>query len=142
MTEEQNTTIAPPYISFRTFLNLIDRLASAGIPQHIDRHYWNGFLSGSLGPHVMTALRFFRLIIGTDNVPTSELEHLVKDTENRKQKVDELLHSFYAPVFNDNDLSRATTGDLDRTFTKHYKLSADTRRKSIAFFLHAAQYAE
>lgn len=142
MTDEESNSIAPPYISFRTFLNLIERLASGGIPQHIDRHYWKGFLSGSLGPQVMTALRFFLLITGTDNVPTPELERLVEDKENRKQILAEMLKRFYAPVFGDNDLARATTGDLDRTFTKHYKLSADTRRKSISFFLHAAQYVE
>lgn len=142
MTDEETNSIAPPYISFRTFLNLIDRLASGGIPQHIDRHYWKGFLSGSLGPQVMAALRFFLLITGTDNEPTPELERFVEDKENRKQIFAEMLRRFYVPVFNDNDLARATAGDLDRTFSKHYKLSADTRRKSISFFLHALQYAE
>ncbi len=142
MTDEQISTVAPPYISFRTYLNLIERLASAGIPQHIDRHYWKDFLSGSLGPQVMTALRFFELIAGTDNVPTSLLESLVEDKEHRKQIFAEMLQKYYKPVFDDNNLARATMGDLDKTFDKHYKLSADTRRKSISFFLHAVQYVE
>jgi len=142
MTDEQANSIAPPYISFRTFLNLIERLASAGIPQHIDRHYWKGFLSGSLGPQVMTALRFFVLITGTDNTPTPELGSLVEDKEHRKQLFAEMLQRFYVPVFKENNLARATMGDLDRTFIKHYKLSAETRRKAISFFLHAVQYVE
>ena len=45
-------------------------------------------------------------------------------------------------MFNDVDLARATTGHLEKTFTKHFKLSAETRRKAITFFLHAVQYAE
>ncbi|HEY6539549.1 MAG TPA: DUF5343 domain-containing protein, partial [Ktedonobacteraceae bacterium] len=142
MIDEQTSTVAPPYISFRTYLNLIDRLASAGIPQHLDRHYWKDFLSGSLGPQVMTALRFFGLITGTDNVPTSVLESLVEDKEHRKQIFTEMLQRYYKPVFDDNNLARATMGDLDKTFDKHYKLSVDTRRKSISFFLHAVQYVE
>lgn len=142
MPNEESNSIAPPYISFRTFLNLIERLASAGIPQHIDRNYWKDFLSGSVGPQVIAALRFFELITGTDNEPTPELEHLVEDKEKRKQIFTEMLRKFYVPVFEDNDLTRATAGDLDRTFSKHYKLSLETRRKSISFFLHAVQYVE
>ncbi len=142
MTDEDSNSIAPPYISFRTFLNLIERLAEGGIPQHIDRSYWKGFLSGSLGPQVMTALRFFGMITGTDNEPTPDLERIVEDKEHRKQIVAEMLRKLYAPVFNDVDLARATTGHLEKTFTKYFKQSADTRRKSITFFLHAAQYVE
>ncbi len=142
MADEDSNSIAPPYISFRTFLNLIERLAEGGIPQHIDRSYWKPFLSGSLGPQVMTALRFFGLITGTDNEPTPDLERLVEDKENRKQIFAEMLKRLYAPVFNEVDLARTTTGHLERTFNKYYKQSADTRRKSISFFLHAAQYVD
>lgn len=140
MAEEDSKAISPPYISFRTFLNLIERLAESGIPQHIDRSYWKPFLSGSLGPQVMAALRFFVLITGADNEPTPDLEHLVEDKEQRKQIFEKMLRKYYAPVFADVDLARTTTGFLEKTFTKCYKLSPETRRKSITFFLHAAQY--
>jgi hypothetical protein len=141
MADEETNSISPPYISFRTFYNLIERLAESGIPQYIDRSYWRPFLSGSLGPQVMAALRFFVLIIGADNEPTTELERLVEDKEQRKQIFAEMLKKHYAPVFDDVDLARTTTGHLERTFNKNYKLSAETRRKAITFFLHAAQYA-
>ncbi len=140
MSDENSNAISPPYISFRTFYNLLERLAESGIPQYIDRSYWKPFLSGSLGPQVMAALRFFELIAGTDNAPTPELERLVEDKEQRKQIFAEMLHKYYASVFDEVDLARTTTGHLDRTFTKHYKLSAETRRKATTFFLHAAQY--
>jgi Family of unknown function (DUF5343) len=142
MIDEEYSTISPPYISFRTFLNLIERLAEGGIPQHIDRSYWKPFLSGSLGPHVMTTLRFFGLITSAQNEPTPELARLVEDREHRKQIFAALLRKLYAPVFNDVDLARGTSGHLERTFTRYYKMSPDTRRKSITFFLHAAQYAD
>ncbi len=142
MIDDEHSAITPPYISFRTFLNLLERLAEDGIPQHLDRSYWKSFLSGSLGPHVMTTLRFFGLISGTENVPTADLERLVEDREHRKLLVAGMLTKLYAPVFHNVDLARTTMGHLERTFSRYYKMSADTRRKSITFFLHAAQYAD
>jgi hypothetical protein len=142
MIDEEYHVVSPPYISFRTFLNLLERFAEDGIPQHIDRSYWKPFLSGSLGPHVMTTLRFFGLLSGADNLPTPDLERLVEDKEHRKQLFASLLTKLYAPVFRDVDLARSTMGHLERTFTRYYKMSADTRRKSITFFLHAAQFAD
>ena len=76
---------------FGPSFNLIERLEEGGIPQHIDRSYWKGFLSGSLGPQVMGALRFFNLITGTDNEPTPDLERLVEDKEHRKLVFAEML---------------------------------------------------
>jgi hypothetical protein len=142
MIDEAYQSISPPYISFRTFLNLLERLAEDGIPQHIDRSYWKPFLSGSLGPHVMSTLRFFGLIAGADNLPTPDLERLVEDKVHRKQLFAGMLTKLYAPVFNNIDLARTTMGHLERSFTMYYKMSPDTRRKSITFFLHAAQYAD
>ena len=142
MTEEELNAVSPPYISFKTFLNLMDRLAEGGIPQRIDRSYWSSFLSGSVGVQVIAALRFFSLIAGPHNEPTPDLERLVENKEQRKQTLAEMLKKFYASVFSEVDLGRATTGHLAKTFETCYgKLSVETRRKSIAFFLHAAEYA-
>ncbi len=141
MTEEELNAVSPPYISFKTFLNLMDRLAEGGIPQRIDRSYWSSFLSGSVGVQVIAALRFFALIAGPNNEPTPDLERLVENKEQRKQILAEMLKKFYAPVFSEVDLGRATTGHLGKTFETCYgRLSLETRRKSIAFFLHAAEY--
>ena len=65
----------PPYVSYRTFLNFVDRLRQ-GIPARIDRSYWGDKLSGTTGTQIMAALAFLRLV-DDDGVPTSHLKQLV-----------------------------------------------------------------
>jgi hypothetical protein len=141
MVSENGTPTAPPYISFRTFLNLLDRLDEGGIPQRLDRSYWGSFLAGGLGGQVMVALRSLGLANSVTNEPTAVLEHLV-DRSKRKQVLLEVLRARYAPVFEAVDLSRGTAGQLDEAFRKQYKLDGHTLRKVVTFFVHAAQYAE
>lgn len=141
MASENGGAAAPPYTSFRTFLNLLDRLQGGNIPQRIDRHYWGSFLGGTVGGHVMATLRFFGLIHGSDNEPTPALETLV-DPAQRKTALADLLRRSYAPVFEAVNLERTTAGHLQQAFRNTYKIDGDTLRKAVTFFVHAAQYAE
>jgi hypothetical protein len=130
-----------PYISFRTFLNLLDKLHSGGVPQHIDRHYWGVFLAGSTGQQVMAALRFLGLIT-PENKPTPMLERLVDPTE-RKAALKELLDERYAGLSERGvDVSRTTPGYLERAFGELYNVDGETRRKAVTFYVHAAQFAD
>lgn len=139
---DDNKAATAPYISFRTFLNLLDKLHSGGIPQHIDRHYWGGFLAGSTGQQVMAALRFLGLIDSDTNEPTPTLERLVDPTQ-RKATLAELLDKQYAGLTESGvDLSRTTPGRLEQTFGSLYKVEGETRRKAVTFFVHAAKFAE
>jgi hypothetical protein len=52
----------PPYVSYRTFRNFLERLQQH-IPSRIDRSYWGDFLSGSNGIQLMAALRFLKLMM-------------------------------------------------------------------------------
>src|SRR5215213_8009138 len=112
MTGDERTATAP-YISFRTLLNLLDRLQSGGIPQHIDRHYWGGFLAGTTGQQTMAALRFLGLITPESNEPTATLERLVSPDE-RKPALKELLRERYAAIWDGGvDPARTTPGHLE-----------------------------
>jgi hypothetical protein len=136
---DNSKAVQPPYASFRTFINFLERLEQ-GIPQHIDRHYWGSFLSGATGNILMTSLRFLGLITLDTNEPTDLLERLV-DPNQRKEILAQLLRERYAPVLADIDLARGVMGHLEQSFGRHYKLENETRRKAITFLLHAAQYA-
>lgn len=131
----------PPYISFQTFTNLLDRLESGGIPHRIDRTYWGAFMSGGVGQQLMLALRFLGLIDADTDEPTAVLERLV-DSSQRTEALRELLHDVYRPVFQATDLTRATAGHLEQAFNGEFKVEGDTRRKAITFFTHAAKAAE
>jgi hypothetical protein len=128
-----------PYVAFRTFLNFLDWLKQ-GIPQRIDRSFWGARLSGAYGGQLMAALRFLGLI-KDDNIPTTTLEQLAQgDREQRKTILRQLLEANYPTVF-ELDLERATPGQLEEAF-KRYKLTGETVRKAVTFFVHAAQYAD
>ena len=57
MTSEKGRKHLPPYVSYRTFYNFIERLQQH-MPSRIDRSYWGELLSGSNGTQLMAALRF------------------------------------------------------------------------------------
>jgi hypothetical protein len=142
MTNEDTKTAAPPYISFKTFSNLLDRLESEGVPQHIDRHYWGGFLSGGVGQQLMAALKFLGLMHLETNEPTSLLEKLV-DNEHRKATLQGLIRDSYGGVWDSGiNLERTTPGHLLSAFGKIYGIEGETRRKAVTFFVHAAKLAE
>lgn len=136
-------TTQPPYVSFRTLLNFLERLEQGGIPQHIDRHYWGDSLSGSSGHALMGALRFLGLIQGDGNEPTETLERLAQPTQ-RKQALAEVLQECYAALFvgANVDLARTTIGHLDKAFGEQYDVDGEPRRKAVTFLVHAAQFAE
>lgn len=142
MSDSMDKELLPPYIPLKTFLNLLDRLHQSGIPNRIDRTYWGAFLSGSTGPSVITALRFLDLLT-SDNRPTDTLESLVAQPQDRKRLLASIIRSRYSAIFeNVGDLSRATHGQLEKSFHTVYKVEGQTRRKSLTFFVHAAKYAE
>src|SRR2546428_665337 len=89
----------PPYISFRTLLNLVERMADEGIPRRIDRSYLGG-LSGAYQTQVMAALRSLGLMTDdgavtprstTEELRTRYVEMLMKRVEAQDDVDDKLL---------------------------------------------------
>ncbi len=131
---------APPYVAFRTFTNFLDWLGEVGVPTRMDRTFWGQKLSGVSGAQVMAALRFLGLL-SDDDRPDPYVESMAKDSAQRKTILRELLRSHYEPALRELNLERATPGELREKFGI-YGLQGDTLRKAVAFFVHAAQYAE
>lgn len=129
---------APPYVSFLTFLNLIDWLEKENIPLRFDRTMWGNKFSGSNGAQLMAALRFLNLINGAQLKP--DLERLViARGEERKAILLEILRNSYPSVKFDQ-LSRATPSML-REWLDIYHIDGDTRRKAASFFINALKFA-
>lgn len=142
MTDEDTRTVAPPYISFRSLNNMLDRFKSEGLPRRIDRSYWGSFLSGSTGAQTMVALRSLGLVDASDS-PTELLERVSDESasaEDRKRILAEVLQQRYPDVIA-LDLARASWGQLEEVFKQKYNLDGETRRKAMTFFINAAQYA-
>lgn len=132
---EEKTAAA--YLPFKTFLSAFD-VFDHGVPHRIDRSIWRN-QSGVVQSQIIMAFRFFRLIDESDS-PRPALEKFVLNKDKRKEYVGALLQHSYRSIL-DHDLTKTTPKMLNDDFDQ-YRVSGDTKRKAIAFFLQAAQYAE
>jgi hypothetical protein len=139
MTTDMGRKHLPPYVSYRTFHNFVDRLQQQGTPQRIDRSYWSEILSGSTGPQLMAAMRFLGLI-DANAKPTPRLLALVPaDGEKRVQLIRGIASEAFSFVTKSNlDLASATYAQLDECFQNSFSLTDDVKRKCVKFFIAMA----
>lgn len=141
MVKDKGRKRLPPYISYRTFQNFLDRLQQ-GIPARIDRSYWGDRLSGSTGTQLMSALRFLGLI-DANGTPTSRLRLLVQ--AKGAQRV-EVLRQITSEAFGfvlqgSFDSQSATYAQLAEVFNSTFELADGVRRKCVKFFVTLASDA-
>ena len=129
---------APPYTSFMTLMNTIERMADeGGVPSRVDRSYLSN-MPGSVRATFITSLKAMGLI-GDDLRPSSKLVELVEaDGDGRKTTMLDMVHERYPEPLSLGKM--ATQSQLEEVF-RGYGVSGSTLRKAIGFFLHAARYA-
>jgi hypothetical protein len=135
VTTEKGRKHLPPYVSYRTFRNFIDRLQQR-LPSRIDRSYWGDLLSGSTGTQLMAALRFLDLI-DVNGKPTEQLKPLVTARgEPRAQFLRDVTSRAYSFVLKSNlDIESATYAQLEEVFNNAFQLKGDVSRKCVKFFI-------
>ena len=137
MTNEARKRL-PPYISYRTFDNFLNRLQQQ-IPSRIDRSYWGETLSGSTGIQLMAAMRFLDLVDANSN-PTTRLKALVAARGDlRTLALKEVTLQAYDFITRSRlDLQNATYAQLEEVFKDNFQLTGDVARKCIKFFISIA----
>lgn len=135
MANEKGRKHLPPYVSYRTFRNFIDRLQQR-LPSRIDRSYWGDILSGSTGTQLMAALRFLKLI-DANGKPTEQLKPLViARGEPRAQLLRNVASQAYDFVLDSSlDIESATYAQLEEVFHDAFQLTDDVSRKCVKFFI-------
>jgi hypothetical protein len=125
----------PPYVSYRTFRNFVDRLEQR-LPSRIDRSYWGDILSGSSGTQLMAALRFLGLI-DANGKPLERLNSLVGVRgEQRVDLMRQMTADAFGFVFNSHlDIESATYAQLQEVFHNTFQLAEDVSRKCVKFFI-------
>jgi hypothetical protein len=125
----------PPYVSYRTFRNFIDRLQQR-VPSRIDRSYWGDILSGSSGTQLMAALRFLGLI-DANGKPLDRLKSLAAAKgEQRGQFLRKMTSDAFDFVLNSHlDLESATYAQLQEVFHSTFQITEDVSRKCVKFFI-------
>jgi hypothetical protein len=125
----------PPYVSYRTFRNFIDRLQQR-LPSRIDRSYWGDTLSGSSGTQLMAALRFLGLI-DANGKPLERLKAIVAARgEPRTELMQYMASDAFDFVLNSQlDLESATYAQLQEVFHSTFQLTDEVSRKCVKFFI-------
>jgi len=141
VTIEKGRKHLPPYVSYRTFYNFIERLQQH-VPSRIDRSYWGELLSGSNGTQLMAALRFLYLI-DINGKPMEVLKRLVEARGEQKAKIlHDVTDDAYGFVLKSSlDLESATYSQLVEVFHSTYQLTDDVSRKCVKFFIAMANDA-
>lgn len=132
-------TFTAVYTSFRTLMNLVERMSEeGGTPDRLDRSYLSN-LPGGAQSILMTSCRGLGLV-ADDGTPTSLFEQLVAASEDERKKIVEgiLRRHYEGPL---SLSARATQQQLEDEFRK-LNVSGSTLRKAIGFFLNAAKFAE
>ena len=141
MTIEKGRKHLPPYVSYRTFYNFIERLQQH-MPSRIDRSYWGELLSGSNGTQLMAALRFLYLV-DINGKPMEILKRLVEMRGEQRAKIlHDVTDDAYGFVLKSSlDLESATYSQLVEVFHSTYQLTDDVSRKCVKFFIAMANDA-
>jgi hypothetical protein len=138
VTIEKGRKHLPPYVSYHTFHNFIERLQQH-MPSRIDRSYWGELLSGSNGTQLMAALRFLYLI-DINGKPMEVLKRLVEANGDIRVKIlHDITEDAYGFVLKSSlDLSSATYAQLMEVFHNTFQLTDDVSRKCVKFFIAMA----
>jgi hypothetical protein len=138
MITDRNKKRSPPYVSYRSFLTLLEEL-QRGIPARLDRSYWGDKFSGSTGTQLMSALRFLNLV-DSNGVPTSQLKELVGARGAIKAGIlkKTCQESFSFLLSNTFEPDKATYAQLEEVFKEVYQVDRDVARKCIKFFTEIA----
>ena len=139
MINEKGRKHLPPYVSYRTFYNFLERLEQR-IPSRIDRSYWGDLLSGSTGIQLMSALRFLNLI-DANGKPTEKLKPLVAAKGDLRTPLFlKITNESYDFVCGSSlDLGSATYAELREVFHDNFRLTDDVSRKCVKFFIALAK---
>lgn len=129
MVNEKGRKHLPPYVSYRTFRNFVDRLQQR-LPSRIDRSYWGEVLSGSSGTQLMAALRFLGLI-DANGKPLERLRNLAAARGEQRSALmkDIALDSFKFVLNGQIDLESATYSQLQEVFHNTFQVTEDVSRK-------------
>jgi hypothetical protein len=138
LVNDRNKKRSPPYVSYRSFLTLIEEL-KRGLPARIDRSYWGDKFSGSTGTQLMSALRFLNLI-DPGGIPTGTLRELVSARGTpRTEIIRKISHESFTFLASDSfDSETATYSQLEEMFNDVYQVDRDVARKCIKFFIEIA----
>jgi hypothetical protein len=135
---DRNKKRSPPYVSYRSFLTLLEEL-QRGLPARIDRSYWGDKFSGSTGTQLVSAFRFLNLV-DAGGLPTHNLKELAVARGASRTEILKRISQESFSFLNDESFESetATYAQLEEVFNDVYQVDRDVARKCIKFFIEIA----
>jgi hypothetical protein len=129
----------PPYIAFRTFVNLLEELADHGVPKSLDRQSLRRYVSQGVAGQVLSALRFLQLV-EHNGTTKPELSDVV-DRNSRQSALRNQLRIAYGYAFDSLSNENADFALADKVFLEALGATSETtRHNAIRFFSQALTY--
>ncbi|MGO9159503.1 MAG: hypothetical protein ACLP7J_02140 [Streptosporangiaceae bacterium] len=140
MDEPTQGEFRPPYLSFTTFWSFLEAMVSQPLPPKIDRSMMRS-KSGSDQVGLTAALKAFGLV-DDDQVVTGLRELQGSDEAARIRWLAEVVRKYYPAQMAVSE-QNGTEQQLKESFRDSFQMgSADTIRKAMTFYLHAARTAD
>lgn len=140
MSAKPESIKSPPYVSFKTFINSINKLGEHGIPNRIDPSVLNG-QSGSTIAALLGAFKYLGFMDDAGTPDSSLRSFADADADGRAEILKPLLVEKYPFVTQgDFDLAHATSQQVEKAF-RDQGINGSTVTKSVGFFLAAAHMA-
>jgi hypothetical protein len=131
--------LAAPYFPWNALLSLVQRMATEEPPTRIDKSYLDNY-SGTTQTAILSGLRWLGLITDDGQLTVAFTVLVEADDAGRKQAIGDLLRSRYGLII-EMGTKNATQLELEEAFKAQFDAQGETRRKAVAFYLKAAQYA-
>ncbi|WP_019398502.1 DUF5343 domain-containing protein [Pseudoxanthomonas sp. GW2] len=140
MPTEPDKALKPPYGSFTTLANQIDKLAEHGLPNQVDASLFRHLSGGVVSP-LLAGLKYLALVDELGK-PTQLFHELVEASEKEKAAIwKKIVHQSYPFMFDGSvPLETATTSQVEQAF-RDQQITGSTITKAVAFFLSAAEVA-
>src|SRR5687767_752618 len=126
----------PPYLSFTTLLNFLDRWGDGPVPPRIDKSALDKYSGGTQGI-LLSTLRLIGYVDPDGNVMTV-LREAIDSPDARKAYLDRWARQFYARQLALAE-QNATAQMLHESFAG-YGYSGSTLRKAVVFYLALVDY--
>ncbi|MGB7964114.1 MAG: hypothetical protein WCF12_14320 [Propionicimonas sp.] len=140
MSENGQNAFKPPYMAFQTFWNFVGDLSAHPLPPQIDRSMMAS-KSGTDQANLINTLKALGLVDDEHRVLPGLTALTDADPEARSALLADIVRRDYAAALAVAD-NNGTASQLEQCFRDSYAVAgADTLRKSITFFLHAARAA-
>lgn len=137
---EQHDSKAP-YGPFTTMRNFLEQLANSDtVPMRIDKSVTSG-MSGGARSQLLNALRFFGLVVGSEDSVSQDLRELLRSGEDgRTRWAATQLRLRYQTALELSE-SGGTNEQLLEWFEREYGHRGTTAEKAARFFMQMSQYA-